>query len=136
MANNNNTKRIENLEEMMSKLIESQTAMMAMMSSMQKPSTARGAKAKTETVKASKSTAPKALKTYAPFEKSTESYTAKAVESKGGNPNAKLQVKFNAKPNAKAIALLKAYGFRWNSANLSWDNANTDEAKEVFLILK
>lgn len=131
----NNTQRIENLEAMMAKLIESQTAMMSMMTSMQsKPSTSRGAKTKTEAVKASKST--KSFKTYEPFEKSTKTYTAKAVDSKGGNPNALLQVKFADMPSNKTRALLKAYGYRWNRANLSWDNANTDEAKEIFLILK
>lgn len=136
MANNTNTKRIDNLEAMMTQLVQNQNAMMAMMASMQKPSTGRGASQKAEPKEPTTPKEPKALKTYAPFEKSTDSYTAKAVESKGGNPNAKLQVKFNSKPSAKAIALLKAYGFRWNKANLSWDNANTDEAKEIFLILK
>lgn len=133
---NNNTKRIETLEEMMSKLIESNNAMMTMIASMQKPNTQRGASQKAETKKPSAPKTPKALKTYEPFEKSTDSYTAKAVDSKGGNPNAKLQIKFSSKPSPKTIALLKAYGYRWNNPNTSWDNANTDEAKEIFLVLK
>jgi hypothetical protein len=100
-----------------------------------KPSTARGASKKTEN-KPTTPKAPKTLKTYEPFEKTAETYTAKAVESKGGNPNALLQIKFNGKPNPKTIALLKAYGYRWNKANGSWDNANSDDAKEIFIILK
>lgn len=101
-----------------------------------KPSGKRGASQKAEPKKPTTPKETKALKTYEPFEKTTDSYTAKAVESKGGNPNAKLQIKFNSKPTPKTIALLKAYGYRWNNSNTSWDNANTDEAKEVFLILK
>ena len=132
----NNTQRIDNLEAMMSKLIENQTAMMSMMTSMQKPSGKRGASQKAEPKKSTATKAPKATKVYAPYEKSTSTFTAKAVNSKGGNPNALLQVKFNDKPSSKAIALLKAYGYRWNKNNLSWDNANTDEAKEIFVILK
>lgn len=117
-------KRIDSLEEKLDKVLE-------MLST--KPNTeARGASVKTP--KTPKT--PKELKTYEPFEKSTKTYTAKAVDSKGGNPNALLQVKFTEIPNARTRDLLKGFGFRWNRTNLTWDNANTDEAKEIFKVLK
>ncbi len=114
--------RIDSLEQKLDKVLE-------MLST--KPSNRVSGASAPKTVKE-----PKELKTYTEFSKSTKSYTAKSVDSKGGNHNALLQVKFAEIPSAKNRALLKAYGFRWNKTNASWDNANTTEAQEVFKVLK
>ena len=132
MAKNTNTERIASLEASMENLNKKFDMLLEAMTS-NKPSAPKGAKA-SKTPKTPKAT--KELKTYEAFEKSTALYVAKSVDSKGGNPNALLQVKFASIPSAKHRALLKAYGFRWNKPNESWDNANTDEAKEVFDIIK
>ena len=77
----------------------------------------------------------KELKTYTAFEKITDTYTAKSVNSKGGNPNALLQIAFKDIPSATVRKLLGGFGYHWNSANKTWDNKNDEQAQKIFTVL-
>lgn len=77
----------------------------------------------------------KPLTVYKAFNKKTDKYEATSTASKGNNPNAILQIKFNDIPSAKTRSLLKGFGFRWNKTNLSWDNVNNEESQKIFSII-